>query len=65
MEWHEYYSPKALNSILQKGLRTKVGLKKFTLNGINYDYGTILISVQNQNLNENDLYSFLQEVAKR
>jgi len=65
MEWHEYYSPKALNSILQKGLRTKVGLKKFTLNGINYDYGTILISVQNQNLNENDLYSFLQEVAAK
>lgn len=63
MEWHEYYSPKALNKILKKGLRAKVGMKQFSLSGNNYDYGTILIPVQNQQLDENDLYTFLNEVA--
>ncbi|WP_456376647.1 M14 family metallopeptidase [Lutibacter sp.] len=64
MEWHEYYTPKALKKILQKGIRAKVGLKQFSLNGKNYDYGTILISVQNQNLNSNELHAFLTNVAK-
>ncbi len=64
MEWHEYYAPKALNKILEKGLRAKVGLKPFELNGKKYDYGTILIPVQNQKLAKNELYEFLNEVAK-
>ena len=63
MEWHEYYTPKALNKILKNGVRAKVGLKQFSLSGKNYDYGTILIPVQNQNLTENELYTFLNEVA--
>ncbi|MFK5957708.1 MAG: M14 family metallopeptidase [Lutibacter sp.] len=64
MEWHEYYTPKALKKIIQKGIRAKVGLKQFSLNGKNYDYGTILISVQNQNLNIDELYTFLTNVSK-
>lgn len=63
MEWNEYYTPKALNKILQKGIRVKVGMKPFLINEEQFDYGTILIPVQNQNLSENELYSFLQEVA--
>ncbi len=63
IRWHEYYSPKALYHILSKGLRAKVGLKPFSLENATYDYGTILIPVQNQNLNSNDLYTFLQKVA--
>ena len=47
MEWHEYYTPQALNMILEKGLRAKVGMKPFSLNNRNYDYGTILIPAQN------------------
>ncbi|MBT8252478.1 MAG: zinc carboxypeptidase, partial [Bacteroidia bacterium] len=65
MEWHEYYSPKALNSILNKGLRAKVALKQFNMNGKAYDYGTILIPVQNQVLNTGDLYTFLQKTAQQ
>ncbi|GAB5400396.1 MAG: M14 family metallopeptidase [Aureisphaera sp.] len=63
MEWHEYYSPKALNSILGKKLRAKVGMKKFSLNGTSYDYGTILIPVQNQVMNASELGTFLNEVS--
>lgn len=65
MPWQEYYAPKALNMMLQKGIRAKVGMKQFSLNGKNYDYGTILISVQNQDLNEHDLFNFLNEVAEK
>ncbi|TBN04740.1 zinc carboxypeptidase [Hyunsoonleella flava] len=64
MEWHEYYSPKFLNEVLSKGTRVKVALKQFSINGIDYDYGTILIPVQNQKLKADELHSFLQKVAK-
>lgn len=63
MPWNEYYTPKALNKILQKGIRAKLGMKPFSVDEKTYDYGTILIPVQNQNLNENELYNFLKEVA--
>lgn len=64
MEWHEYYTPKILNKILSKGLRAKVARKRFSLNGKQYDYGTILIPVQNQKFNSNDLNKYLQKLAK-
>jgi len=64
MEWHEYYTPKLLNKILNKDLRAKVAMKQFNLNGKLYDYGTILIPVQNQKLNAKDLYILLNKLAK-
>ncbi|WP_340074904.1 M14 family metallopeptidase [Leptobacterium sp. I13] len=63
-EWHEYYTPKALYKILNKGIRAKAGLTPFTLEGRAYDYGTIMVPVQNQKLNPDDLYAFLQKVAQ-
>ncbi|MGS2727079.1 M14 family metallopeptidase [Psychroserpens sp. BH13MA-6] len=63
MEWHEYYAPKAIHKILNKGLRAKVGMKRFEINGKSYDYGTILIPVQNQNLTQKELHTFLETVA--
>ncbi|MBT8321640.1 MAG: zinc carboxypeptidase [Eudoraea sp.] len=63
-EWHEYYSPKALNKIVNKGLRAKVAKSPFTLEGKNYDYGTIMVPVQNQTLDADTLRSFLEEVAQ-
>ncbi|MBU2996867.1 zinc carboxypeptidase [Cellulophaga baltica] len=63
-EWNEYYTPKALNKILNKGIRAKVGEKPFTVGGRTFDYGTIMIPVQNQNLSTDELYTFLTEVAK-
>ncbi len=63
MQWHEYYSPKALYQIVSKGIIAKVGMKPFTLENNSYDYGTILIPVQNQRLNTRELHTFLQEIA--
>lgn len=62
-EWNEYYTPKALNAITQKGLRAKVAKSPFTLEGKTYDYGTIMVPVQNQDLNATELYDFMQKVA--
>ncbi|RZS93157.1 M14 family metallopeptidase [Aquimarina brevivitae] len=64
MEWHEYYTPKVLYQILNKGLRAKVGMQTFSLAGKSYDYGTILIPVQNQKLDKEELYTLLQELSK-
>lgn len=63
-EWHEYYTPKALNAILNKGLRAKVAKSPFTLAGTRYDYGTIMVPVQNQKLDGDALYDFLVKVAE-
>ncbi|MBJ7881231.1 M14 family metallopeptidase [Gelidibacter salicanalis] len=63
MEWHEYYTPKVLNQILKKDLRAKVAMKQFSTNGKDYDYGTIMIPVQNQSKNSEELYTFLKELA--
>ena len=64
MPWNEYYAPKALNAVLQKGLRAKVSMKNFSNGGISYDYGTIFIPVQNQKFNAAELYDFLVTVSE-
>lgn len=64
MEWHEYYSPKFLYNVLKKGIRAKVSQKQFSANGKQYDYGTIMIPAQNQDLSPTQLYTILNEFAK-
>jgi hypothetical protein len=64
MPWNEYYAPKALNKILQKGIRAKVSMKNFKNDGNNYEYGTIFIPAQNQQLKGAELFAFLEEIAK-
>ena len=62
-EWHEYYTPRLLNRITEKGIRCKVARTPFTLEGHNYDYGTIMIPVQNQGLNAQELFEFLNDAV--
>ncbi|GAA0733076.1 M14 family metallopeptidase [Aquimarina litoralis] len=63
MEWHEYYTPAVLYKILRKGLRAKVGMTPFSVENKSYDYGTIMIPIQNQRLNADELHTFLQQLA--
>mgnify|MGYP001294410785 CR=1 FL=1 len=63
-QWHEYYSPKFLNGILQKGLRAKVAKERFSMGETQYDYGTIMVPVQGQNLDSGALYDLLKELAR-
>ncbi len=62
--WNEYYTPKALNTILGKGLRAKVAMKQFKNDGNSYDYGTIFIPAQNQKLNGTNLLQLIEKVAQ-
>ncbi|WP_299839073.1 M14 family metallopeptidase [uncultured Tenacibaculum sp.] len=64
MPWNEYYTPRALNTILNKELRAKVAMKTFKNGGNSFDYGTIFIPVQNQSLNSLELFKFLSEIAE-
>ncbi len=64
MEWHNYYSPKALNKILNKGLLARVTMQPLESAERSFDYGTIMIPVQNQELNSTQLHEFLTEVSK-
>jgi len=62
MPWNEYYTPKALNILLNKGIRVKVAMEQFNIDNNDYEYGTILISVQNQKLNSSDIANLLNEI---
>ena len=62
--WNEYYAPKLLNEVLKKGIRAKVSLKNFKSSGKSYDYGTIMIPVQNQVMKPSNLHTFLNNAAK-
>jgi len=62
-EWHEYYTPKLLNAIVKRGLRAKVAKSPFSLEGKKYDYGTIMVPVQNQKLSADQLYGLLSKLA--
>jgi len=64
LEWEEYYAPKALNAILTAGLRAKVATERFVLNSKNYDYGTVMIPVQNQNFSADNIYNLMKIIEE-
>ncbi|MGV6828580.1 MAG: M14 family zinc carboxypeptidase [Flavobacteriales bacterium] len=64
MEWNDYHAPKALYQILKKGLRAKVAMLPFTIENKKYDYGAIMIPIQNQKLSALEITSYLEKVAK-
>jgi len=62
MEWHEYYTPRVLNKILNNDMIAKVALKRFNIDNKAFDYGTILIPVFNKEIDST--YNFLNKLAK-
>jgi hypothetical protein len=62
-ETHGYFYPKALYKLLDQGLRAKVSMKKFKINNKSFDYGTIMVPVQNQNLNSNEIHKILSKIS--
>ncbi|MGC6437942.1 MAG: M14 family metallopeptidase [Flavobacteriaceae bacterium] len=65
MPWSDYYSPRALQSLLSNGIRVKAALQPFSSGGRKFDYGTILIPVQNQILTAKKLAVYLDELAQK
>lgn len=63
-EGHGYYTPKAIYALLDKGVRIKVAMQPFTLEGKQYDYGSLMVPVANQSIDEASLYALMQEVSR-
>lgn len=66
-EWDEYYAPRALNRLLEAGVRAKVASKPFTgitANGTHkFDYGTILVPLGPQSVDRQKIHKLVQKAA--
>lgn len=63
-EWNDYYSPKALYSLLDAGLTVKLGNENFLYNDGRFKKefkpGTIMIPAYGQNLDREELFLFMK-----
>ena len=62
-EPHEYYAQSAVYQLIKSGLRVKTATQTFAINGEKFDFGTYMISVQNQSLNSDEIYNLLVEIS--
>lgn len=62
MPWNEYKTPMILNLLLSEGIRAKVAMENFSIEGKDYDYGTILIPVQNQKWDSGEFADYLGDI---
>jgi hypothetical protein len=53
--------PKFLNQILSKNLRVKTSKQPFTV-GKMFSYGSLLIPVQNQEMNSDEIFNYLNQI---
>jgi len=66
-EWDEYYAPRAVNRLLDAGVRVKVASKPFT--GVTadgtqkFDYGTILVPLGPQSVDRDKIHALVQRAA--
>lgn len=68
IEWNEYYAPKALNYLLEKGLYVNTAFKPFSIEtneGIKqYGYGTLMIPVARQEIGPDLVHAFVEEATE-
>lgn len=66
-EWDEYYAPRTLYRLQEAGVRTKVANSPFqgvTSTGVrDFDYGTILVSLGIQDVDDAEIYQLMQKAA--
>lgn len=67
-EWNEYYAPKALYYLQQNKVYVKAAFKPFSavVNGVkkNFGYGTIAVSVADQDMSSDELFGHIKEASK-
>lgn len=67
-EWDEYYAPRALYRLQEAGVRTKVASVPFqsvTTQGVkDFDYGTIMVSLGTQDVDELTIFRLMQQAAE-
>ncbi|SHG15168.1 Zinc carboxypeptidase [Flavobacterium segetis] len=62
IEWTDYDSPKLLNQILSKNIRVRATKQPFTSAGKTYSYGTLFVPVQNQEMDSDALFDYLNKI---
>ncbi len=66
-EWNEYYAPKALYHLLKNKVYAKAAFKPFAavVNGVkkNFGYGTIVVSVTDQDISSDELFGHVKEAS--
>lgn len=62
--WDDYYTPKALFMLLKKGIKVKVATDKFSVNNMNFSYGSILIPVSGQNKSSDEINEYIEQISK-
>lgn len=67
-EWNEYYAPKALYRLQNKGCKLRVSTSEFEFDDSalskKFSYGTIMLHVQSQSMPANEIYRLLESVAR-
>lgn len=63
-EWDNYYAPKALYYLMNKGLRIKVSTKELVAQGRRYARGTIMVPVANQDKSPDEIFQLMQLAAR-
>ena len=62
IEWTDYDAPKLLHQILSKNLRVRTTKQPFTSNGKTYSYGSLFIPVQNQEMDAEAIFNYLNKI---
>lgn len=68
IEWDEYYAPKALQYLLEKGLYVNTAFKPFaieTTDGVmDFGYGTLMIPIARQEVDAQLVHAFVEEATE-
>ena len=64
LEWEDYYSPKALNYLLENNIRVKVAMRPFALGKQNFDYGSLMIPAHNQEKSPDEIHNLMATLSK-
>ncbi|CAM4156098.1 M14 family zinc carboxypeptidase [Flavobacterium weaverense] len=62
IEWTDYDAPKLLNQILSKNLRVRTTKQPFTSNGKTYSYGSLFVPIQNQEMDAEAIFNYLNKI---
>jgi hypothetical protein len=65
MNWDDYFAPAALHAIQELQIRSYVASEPFRIEGINYDYGTIMIPLAQQTMNPEQILLWANTLTKK
>ncbi len=67
--WDEYYAPRAISELLDKGIVVKVAKRPFKYRdesvNVDFDFGSIQIPVEHQKMDFEKIKSIISKIAKR